>query len=51
MKLIIDTNRIIAGLIKNGFSRKIILESAIEFFSPEITNEEILKYKEEILEK
>ena len=51
MKVIIDTNRIIAALVKNGISREIILLGNIEFISPEFTIKEVRKYKEEILKK
>src|SRR3989338_2756116 len=51
MKLIIDTNRLIASLIKNSISRKILLYKGFEFISPEIINEDIQKYKQEIISK
>jgi predicted nucleic acid-binding protein len=51
MKIVVDTNRIIAALIKNGASRKILFETRIEFISPDHTTVEIHKYKEEIIRK
>ena len=51
MKLVIDTNRIIAALVKDGFSRQIISYFPIEFISPEFTRKEVDKYEKEIIEK
>lgn len=51
MKLIIDTNRVMAALIKDSYSRKIILSPNIEFISINLSKLEIEKHKEEILEK
>ncbi len=51
MKLIVDTNRVIAALVKNNLSRIIILFSDIELVSPEFVLDEIIKYKEEIISK
>src|SRR3989344_2650188 len=51
MKLVVDTNRIIAALIKDGASRRILLKKNITFISPDITFAEIYKYEWEILEK
>ena len=47
--LVIDTNRIIAALIKDSISRKILLEN--HFYTPEHTHEEVKKYEELILDK
>ncbi|MEK6898492.1 MAG: PIN domain-containing protein [Nanoarchaeota archaeon] len=49
MKIVIDTNRIIAALIKDGYSRAILSNKFHEFIAPEFAIEEIYKYKEEIL--
>src|SRR3989344_8057007 len=51
MKFVMDTNILISALIKDSFSRKIILESNFKFLSPDFSLQEIEKYKEEILEK
>ena len=51
MKLVIDTNVVISALVRDGFSRKIILYENIELVSPEFSLKEIYKYKELILEK
>jgi predicted nucleic acid-binding protein len=51
MKLVIDSNCIIASLIKDGLSRRIILSPAIQFIAPEYTLEEISNYKKIICKK
>ncbi len=51
MKLIVDTNRIIAALIKDSISRKILLFDKLEFATINIAKEEIEKYKQYIKEK
>lgn len=49
MILVIDTNRIIAALIKDSISRSIILSGKIEFITLNFGKKEIEKYKEEII--
>ena len=51
MKLVIDSNRIIASLIKDSYSRSIIYNRKFEFFTPQFATEEIYKYKKYILDK
>jgi len=51
MKLIIDTSSIIAALIKNGISRRIIISPAIQFITPDHTLQEILKHEKIICKK
>lgn len=51
MRLVIDTNRIIAALIKDSATRRIILLSRIRFITIGLSIKEITKHKEEILEK
>lgn len=51
MRVIIDTNSIISALIKDSSSRKIIIESGIEFYAPEEIIIEIYKHKDLILKK
>ncbi|MBS3078953.1 PIN domain-containing protein [Candidatus Pacearchaeota archaeon] len=48
MKLVIDTNRIIASLIKDGHSRKILFSNLFEFYTPDYTLMEIYNHIEEI---
>ncbi len=51
MILIIDTNILLAGLIKDSTVRKIIVESGWEFYYPEMSFHEVRKYKDLVLEK
>ena len=51
MKLIIDTNRIIAALIKNSYTRRIILSRKFEFVTLDFGFSEVKKYKSYILKK
>lgn len=51
MKIVLDTNILISALIKDSTSRKIIIESGLDFFYPEISFKEIMKYENEILKK
>ena len=51
MKLIIDTNIIISGLIKDSITRKILLRPDIELYFPDILRLELFKYLPEIAQK
>ena len=51
MKLIDDTNRIIAALIKDSTSRKILLSDEFEFLTVAVIKKEIEKYKQDILQR
>jgi len=51
MKVLIDTNRIIAALIKEGTTRSILLDDFFEFVTPDHTLSDIDKYKKEIEKK
>lgn len=51
MRLVVDTNRIIAALAKDSTSRKILFSDEINFLTAEVTNHEILEHKQELLEK
>ncbi len=51
MKLIVDSNRIIAGLIRDGGARKVLNDPLFTFFAPDYTLEEIRRHEEEICEK
>ncbi len=51
MKLVVNTNRIIAALIKDSASRKIINHLKAELISIEFSDIEIKKYKQTILKK
>ncbi|MBI4918781.1 hypothetical protein HY837_02545 [archaeon] len=51
MRLVVDTNRIIAALIKNSTSRKIITYFNAELLMLNFSETEIDKYRDEIIEK
>jgi len=51
MRLVVDTNRIIAALVKDSISRKIMLSDKIDFLTIEITKQEIEEHRQELLYK
>lgn len=51
MRLIVDTNIILAALIKGGIDRKIITSQNIEFYSLDYNFGEIEKYMDYIIKK
>src|SRR3989344_8877060 len=51
MKIVIDSNRVIAALVKESTTREIIFDKTFEFFAPEYIKNEIENYKDEIIEK
>ena|SRR3989338_6311455 len=51
MRIIVDTNRVIAALIKDGLARTIISSRNISFYSPEHVLEEVEKYLPYVIEK
>lgn len=51
MKVVIDTNILMSALIKDSTTRKIIVKSNWEFYYPEVSLNEISKYRSLILQK
>ena len=51
MRIVIDTNRIIAALIKDSTSRNILCSPKFSFFAPEFSRSEINKYERVIRNK
>ena len=51
MKLVVNTNRIIAALIRNSTSRRILLSDKFEFLTVGVTKSEIEEHKQEIIDK
>ena len=51
MKIVIDTNRIIAALLKKSTTRDILFDDYFEFVTPDYTMGEIRKHEEELLMK
>ena len=51
MKIVIDTNRLIAALLRSSVSRKIVLNDKFDFYSPNIITEEIQKHRKYLIDK
>ena len=51
MKVVIDSNRVIAALIKDSTTRNILFDNKFEFMAPDTIIMEINKYKATIIEK
>ena len=51
MRIVVDTNRILAALIKNGLSRKIVTSGSFDLYAPDYMLEEISKYFDFIVAK
>ncbi|MCK5290903.1 MAG: hypothetical protein KAR39_02675 [Thermoplasmata archaeon] len=51
MRLVIDSNRIMAGVLKGSSSRELILCGRFEFYSPDQLVIEIKKYEDYLTEK
>ena len=51
MILIADSNVVISGLIKDGFTRQFLIDSSFTLYSPETLISEIKKHENLILEK
>ena len=51
MKIVVDSNRVIAALIKESTTRKILFDENFEFIAPDFIKTEINKYKVDIIKK
>ncbi len=51
MKLVIDTNRIMADLLRDSVSRKIILHKSFSFYAPDYIETELYKHRPYLLKK
>ena len=51
MNIVIDTNILISALIKDSTTRKILFESEMEFYYPDVSLKELQKHEKMILEK
>ena len=51
MKVVIDANRVVAALIKDSTTRKILFDGNFEFVAPDYIKTEIDKYKNIITKK
>lgn len=50
MKIVIDSNRVLAALIKDSTTREILFDDYFEFIAPDFLITEIQKYKERVLQ-
>lgn len=51
MDLVVDTNILIAALLKAGTTRNLIFSSFLSLYAPEHITSETMKYKRELIEK
>ena len=51
MNLVIDTNRIMAALLKDSSSRRIILHDSFSFYAPDYMGTEIRKHRPYLMKK
>lgn len=51
MKIVIDTNVFMAGLLKDSEVRRLLFDENINFFLPEYAINEVEKYKRELCSK
>lgn len=51
MKVVIDSNRIIAALIKEHTTRSILFNNKFQFCAPSFIKSEVYKYKKHIMKK
>ena len=51
MKIVVDSNRIVAALIKDNTTRSILFNTSFNFIAPEFILQEINKYKTEFIRK
>lgn len=51
MKFVLDVNVILSALIRDSTTRKIVLESGLDFYFPEASLRKIEKYKNYIIRK
>ena len=51
MKIVIDTNRLMAALLKSSVSREIILSDKLNLYSPDIIISELTKHRKYLMGK
>ena len=49
MKIVIDSNRVLAAMIKESTTREILFDKTFEFIAPEYIESEIRKYKDRVI--
>ena len=51
MKIVIDSNRIVAALLRDSTTRGILFNNKFDFVAPEFVKEEIGKHRDELIKK
>lgn len=51
MRLVVDSNILLSGLIRDGKTRELLIDSLFDLYAPESLVREIRKYKDYILKK
>lgn len=51
MKIVVDTNRLIAALVKDSYSRRILFSPRFDFWSLAVTRKDIAKYQLDLMAK
>ncbi|HLD87498.1 MAG TPA: PIN domain-containing protein [Candidatus Nanoarchaeia archaeon] len=51
MKIVIDSNRLIAALLKDSTTREILFSRNFEFIAPEFIREELVKHRQYLMQK
>jgi predicted nucleic acid-binding protein len=51
VRLVVDTNRIIAATLRDSFSRRVLFCSKFEFITPKFAYLEVIRHRQELLEK
>ena len=51
MRLVVDSNRIIAALVRDSYSRKIILHGNLELLAISMSQKDVQKHRKDILSK
>lgn len=51
MKLVVDTNRLIAALVRDSYSRRILFSPHFDFWSLSVTRQDIAKYQSYLMAK
>jgi len=50
-RLVVDTNAVAAALVKEGFSRRVILVSGLSFFAPDFLRDELEEHRDVFIAK
>lgn len=51
MQFVVDTNIVVAALLRKGDTQKLLFSNLFEFFSPDFIRVEVLKHRQEFMQK